>query len=359
MAFRYPPEVGLRNLARLYRSSTKINPSSGRRGYRAAVCSEFGKPLEIVNRERPQLEHNEVRVGVKRAALNFGDILLVQGKYQDRPPLPFVPGYELTGEVLEVGSNVQQLKPGDNVITIPLTRGAFAEEIVAPEMTCYPIGKHFNLDESVAFLTSYGTAEMALARTVKLKETDTILITAAAGALGLAAVDLAANLYKATVIGACGGADKCQIVSKYGAKFTIDYKKENLRERIQEITKGRGVDIVLDVVGGKVLEDGLRCLAFEGKLLTLGYASGQIPKIPANILLVKNISVHGLFWGSYGQRNPEVFFQSVNTVIKLWQEGKIKPLVGKVFPLSQINEAMEYVADRQSAGKVILDCTKA
>lgn len=357
MAIRFPPEVGLRNAIRLCRSLQTCDVS-GRSWYHAAVCTELGKPLQLLKRERTALDEDQVRLAVKRAAINFGDILVVQGKYQLKPALPFTPGSEITGQILEVGSKVTRFKSGDTVVGT-LSFGGYAEELVAAESSFHPVASHVSLEEAAATVVSYGTAELALQRTIQIKSSDVILVTAAAGALGLAAVDLAANVYKASVIGACGGPDKCKLASKYGAKFTIDYKTENIRERVKEITKGKGVDIVFDVVGGKVLEESLRCLAFEGKLLTLGYTSGEIPKIPANLLLVKNISAHGVFWGSYGLNNPEIYLKSITTVLRLLQEGKIKPHVGKVFPLSQVNEALKYVATRQSTGKVILDCTKA
>lgn len=358
MSFGFLPDAGFRNIVRHCRLFFKLNRTNGHhRSYKAVVCTEFGKPLQLADRERRKLEDNEVRVAVKRAAVNFGDILVVRGAYQEHISLPYFPGTEIAGEVVEIGSKVLRLKPGDRVVALQQSGGGYAEEMIAEDKLCHSIGKETKLDEGAAILVSYGTAQLAFERTAQIKETDSVLVTAAAGALGLAAVDLAANVYKATAIGACGGTEKLEIVSKFGAKFTIDYKKENLRERIKEITKGKGIDIAFDSVGGEMFEDSLKCLAYEGKLLTLGYASGKVPSIPANVLLLKNASVHGVYWGSYFEKMPEVFQHSVTSVLKLWKEGRITPHVGKIFPLSQINDALEFVSSRQSIGKVVLDCT--
>jgi NADPH2:quinone reductase len=327
----------------------------------AATCTAIGKPLEITKQVKPQLVNNQVRVLVKHAALNFSDVLKVQGKYQEKASLPYVPGSEITGEIIEIGPRVSQLRTGDHVICLlTVSDGGFAQESVALENQCFKIESNATMSpaEGASLIISYGTAQLALSRRANIKSSDTVLVTAAAGALGLAAVDLAANVYGANVIGACGGKEKCELVQKYGAKATIDYTNENLRDRLKEITKGKGVDIIVDVVGGKVLEDSLKNIAYEGRVLTLGYTSGDIPKIPANILLVKNFSVHGVYWGSYSKVNPAVFKDSVDTVIKLWLQGKIKPHVGKIFPLEQVNEAIASLQQRQSTGKVILDCEK-
>jgi NADPH2:quinone reductase len=326
--------------------------------YRAAVCTEIGKPLEIQTLPRvATLPNTQVRVKVDYSGVTFASILTVAGKYQTKSNPPFVPGFELCGHVIEVGNDVSHLKPGDHVIGFPSIGGAFAEEVVS-EGLYYKIDKGLSSKEGAALTSSYGTAHMALTYTTHLKQGEVVLVTAAAGSLGLATVDLAANVLGAKVIGVCGGPDKCNLVKSYGADETIDYNCESIRERVKEITGGRGVDVAVDIVGGKVTEDCLRSLAFEGRLLTLGYASGEIPKIPANLLLLKSSSILGLFFGSYATNKPDVFHNSVTEVIRLWKEGKIRPNVGKVFTLPQVNEAFQFVMSRQSTGKVLLDCTK-
>jgi len=364
MAFRYPPELLLRRAISVGTSMRFIETSahSSSDSYLAAVSTELSKPLQIMKQTRKKLADNQVRLAVKHAGINFSDVLRLQGKYQEKITFPYVPGYEITGEVIEVGTNVSSLRPGDHVLSMLMTGGGggFAQETIALDNSCFKIEDYSSLPpgEGAALIGSYATSQLALVRRANIKSTDIVLVTAAAGALGLSAVDLAANVYGATVIGACGGKQKCDLVLSYGAKYAIDYTSENLRDRLKEITKGKGVNIVFDVVGGKVFEDCLKNIAFEGQVLTLGYAGGDIPKVPANILLVKNFTIHGVFWGNYGKFNLEAFMESIGVVIKLWQQKKIRPHIGKIFPLEQINEAITSLTTRQSTGKVVLDCGK-
>lgn len=331
--------------------------------YRAAVCTELGKPIQILQQQEKPLNNDEVRVSVAYSGVNFADALQVVGRYQVKAQIPFLLGMECSGRVIEVGPSVTDLHSGDHVIGCIINtdgefgRGSHAEQVVTRQFFL-KVDKNLPLAEGASLLGSYATAYITLFHRAHIQKHDVVMVTAAAGALGLATVDLAANVIGAKVIGVCGGPDKCQLVRSYGAAEVIDYNQENLRKRVKEITSGRGVAIAVDSVGGKILEDCLHCMAFEGQLFTLGYSSGDIPKLASNLLLLKNISVHGFFMGNYTTAKPHVFYDAVHQLVKLWTERKIKPHVGKIFPLAQINEAFEFIKSRQSVGKVVLDCSQ-
>ncbi|CAH1778203.1 unnamed protein product [Owenia fusiformis] len=352
MAFKCPPEALLRPLIRQGMNMVRNNSSSASGTYRAATVTELGKPLLIQNLPRKPLKKDQVRVAVKCCGINFGDILMTQGKYQEKFELPFTPGTETSGVVLEVGDEVKNVKQGDHVMGNMM--GGFAEEVVVDSKMIWGMYPGMEFKTAASLVTSYGTAQMGLVRRANIQEGDVVLVTAAAGAVGLAAVDLAANVYNATVIGACGGPEKCELIKKFGAKYAIDYKKESIRERVKEITKGKGANIIFDAVGGDVFNECLRSIAFEGRIVVVGFASGEIPKIPANILLVKSCSAVGLYWGSYSQRDPKAFIESVTQCMALSASKTVTPHVSKTFPLEQVNEALLYVGNRSSTGKVVV-----
>ncbi|XP_019627970.1 PREDICTED: quinone oxidoreductase-like protein 2 homolog [Branchiostoma belcheri] len=327
------------------------------RGYRAAVCHKISAPMEV--RDLPSVEKvpkGMVKVAVHSTGINFADILMVAGAYQERPELPFVPGFEMAGEVMTVGEGVTAFKEGDRVVGLPMPSGSFAEECLVNEKAL------FHLPASVAYTTaaavpvSYGTALMGLTRRVNLQPGETVLVTAAAGALGTAVVDLAAHALGATVIGAAGSQEKCEFVRSRGAQHTVDYSQDSIRDRVKDITQGKGCDVAFDSVGGKVFEESLKCLAWEGRVLVAGFAGGDIPKIPANILLVKNLSAVGLYWGRYAMQNIGVLRQTVIATLTFMEEGKIKgPSQPTTFKLEQVNEAVKFITDRKSTGKVVLE----
>lgn len=355
MAFSCPPERLLREAARnvVQHQNVRLN-STAVGSYLASECAELEKPLQIKSVPSQSPGEGEIRVGIHHAGINFADILVCQGKYQNKPALPFTPGNEIAGEVLEVGEGVNHLKVGDRVFAMCPDNGGFAQEVVTPAQIVGKLPPTVSYEKAASFLCNYGTAWLGLTRQANIKPGQTVLVTAAAGGVGLAAVDLAKNVFGCTVIGACGGPEKCELVKQRGAIECIDYNKESIRERMKEITDGNGADIIFEVCGGKIFDESLRSIAIEGTMLVIGFASGPIPKIPANYLLLKSCKVVGVFWGSYSFRNPPVFLNSMETVAGYLGEGKINPHVSKIFPLSQINESFQYVLDRKSTGKVVI-----
>ncbi|CAH1265208.1 VAT1 [Branchiostoma lanceolatum] len=357
----------LQSCKQQYRDQRWVKPFAlQQRGYKAAVCHKLKSPMEV--QDLPpvgKLPKGMVKVAVHSAGINFADILMVAGAYQERPELPFVPGFEMAGDIMAVGEGVTAFKEGDRVVGMPTPSGSYAEECLVNEKTL------FHLPDSVAYTTaaavpvSYGTALMGLTRRANLQPGETVLVTAAAGALGTAVVDLSAHALGATHTNnfsvhvtppPAGSREKCEFVVSRGAQHTIDYSQDSIRDRVKEITQGRGCDVALDAVGGKVFEDSLKSLAWEGRILVAGFAGGDIPKIPANILLVKNISASGLYFGKYAIKNIGVLRQMVKDSLALMEEGKIKgPPQPTTFKLEQVNEAFKFIMDRKSTGKVVLE----
>ncbi|KAK7480932.1 hypothetical protein BaRGS_00027843 [Batillaria attramentaria] len=359
MAFHTPPEVLLRSVIRTLRSSSAQNfvkqECAGRRFYRAAVCTKIGDPLQVQDVPLPdKVPDGKVLIAGHAAGINFADILTVQGKYQVRPRTPFVPGAELAGRVADFGAGVEGFKKGDRVISIPGGMNAFGEFCLVDAHMVFPAPDTLTLVECAGAIISYATAMLALSRTAQLKEGETVLITAAAGATGLAAADIARNVFRAQVIGVCGGADKCALLRERGVQHTIDYHTEEIRDRVKKITDGNGVDVVMDQVGGNIFTDCLKSVAFEGRVVTVGYASGDIPKVPVNQVLLKSCSIRGVWWGNYATRNPQVFIQSITDVLAAFSQGKLRPHIGRTFSLEEVNAAFDFILNRQSTGKVVL-----
>jgi len=325
----------------------------GKRFYRASVCTEFGKPLMIQNMERQEeLSSGEVRVQVSATGINFGDLLMIVGKYQVKVPPPFTPGSEFAGTILEVADDVEGFKPGMRVAG-SVTVGAFSEEVVGNAQMMWEIPEMMTFEEAASFVISYGTAYMGLKRRANVHEGETVLVTASAGATGLAAVDLASNVFNCKVIGACGSDEKCEFVKSKGAHHAINYRNEEIKSSVMNYSE-HGADVVFEAVGGKVFKDSLRSIAWEGRLLVVGFASGEIPQIPANHLLVKNASAVGLYWGAYSMRDREAFNWSIEECMKLYKEGKIKPHYSASFPLKKVNDAFKFIQQRKSTGKVVI-----
>eukprot|EP00054_Salpingoeca_dolichothecata_P016294 m.95348 g.95348 ORF g.95348 m.95348 type:complete len:409 (-) comp21914_c0_seq1:55-1281(-) len=342
-ASRSPPLLHLRSAS-----------SSSGTSVRSAVCYDHTKPLKIQHLPRKPIQGSEVRLKVHCAAINFADILTTQGKYQVQPDLPFVAGSEIAGEVIEVGEDVPHLSVGQRVVGIATSNGGFADECVVLYHTLFSIPDKLSFDKAVAVPIAYGTAFVGLDRRAKLQNNETLLVTAAAGGVGLAAVDLGKHVFGANVIAAARGASKLELTKQYGAEHTIDYSEESVKNCVKELG---GADVVFDAVGGKVLEDCIRAIKWEGRILVIGFASGTIPKVPANLLLLKNSALMGLFWGQYGTKDYPVLKGSIDKCLAFAAEGKINPHVCKTFSLEQINEAFEYILSRKSTGKVVIKCT--
>ncbi|ESP01155.1 hypothetical protein LOTGIDRAFT_139855 [Lottia gigantea] len=323
--------------------------------YKAAVCFDYKKPLVIQEKKKPtRLSKGQVLVAIEAAGINFSDILMCKGLYQVKPPLPFTAGSEICGYVEDIGESVSNVQKGDKVIGILSNYGGFAEYGVFHKSTLFKLPEALSTVQGAGTIISYGTAMMALGRRAQLQKGETVLITAAAGATGLAAVDIASHVFGAKVIGLCGSEKKCHLIKERGVSHAIDYNTEDVRGRIKEITGGKGVNVVMDQVGGDIFLQCLKSVAEEGRILTVGYASGTIPNIPANLLLLKSCTVMGLFWGNYSQTNPSAFTQSILDVTRAINHGDIYPHVGATFSLSQINAGFSYVENRKSTGKVII-----
>jgi len=321
---------------------------------RAVLCKELGGPekLEVAEVPSPPLGAGQVRIEIHAAGVNFADTLLVAGQYQDRPPLPFIPGMEVGGIVRDVAAGVSNVKPGDRVLA-SVGRGGYAEEVVAEAEIVHRIPDAMDFVTAAGFPVAYSTSHGAFEWRARLRPGETVLVLGASGGVGLTAVEIAKAM-GATVIAAAGGAEKLAVAKRAGADHLIDYTSEDLRERMKAITGGRGADVVYDPVGGDAFDQSLRSIAWEGRIIVIGFAAGRIPQIPANLVLVKNIDVIGFFWGSYRRHKPELMGQSFQQLFRWFEQGKLKPHVSHRLPLTQVAEALGLLKTRKSTGKVVL-----
>jgi len=324
---------------------------------RAVVCRQWGGPETLVLEDMPSapLTPDQVRIRVRASGLNFADTLMIAGKYQVKPPFPFVPGLEAAGEVIEVGSAATRLKPGQRVMATARSGGSYADEMVAAVDTVVPIPDAMDFVTAAAFPVVYGTSHFALTQRGKLKAGEVLLVLGAAGGVGLTAVEIGKQL-GATVIAAAGGPDKLKVAQEHGADHLIDYTRESIRDRVRDLTQGRGADVVYDPVGGDAFDQALRAVNWEARMLVVGFASGRIPAVPANLILVKNISVIGVVWGAQAQRDPALANQWLTELVGWWQAGKLKPTVGATFPIGRIGDALTALLSRKYAGKIVVTC---
>lgn len=321
---------------------------------RAVLCKEWGGPEKLVVEDvpSPPMRPGAVRVAVHAAGINFADLLLVSGQYQEKPPLPFIPGSEAAGVIIEVGPGAQTFKPGDRVMVLAGT-GAYAEEVVVETPRVSPIPATMDFPTAAGFPVAYGTSHGALDWRAHLQSGEWLLVHGAAGGVGLTAVEIGKAM-GAKVIASAGSPEKLQVAKEHGADYLIDYSREDIRERVKEITGGRGADVIYDPVGGDVFDASLRSIAWGGRLIIIGFASGRIPQLPANIALVKNIDVIGFYWGSYQKHKPELIRRSFAQLFRWFEEGKLKPHVSHRMDLKDVVEAMNLLGRRKSTGKVIL-----
>ncbi|HFA51939.1 MAG TPA: NADPH:quinone oxidoreductase family protein [Bacteroidetes bacterium] len=322
---------------------------------KAIVCKKYGPPSSLVLEEVPDLKPGpkEVLVAVKAASLNFPDTLIIRGLYQFKPPLPFTPGSDIAGVVKEVGEGVKHLKPGDEVFGMVM-HGGFAEQVVVPAKSCFP--KLPDMPDKVAasFMMAYGTSHHALKDRAKLKEGETLLVLGASGGVGLAAVELG-KLMGATVIAAASTDEKLELCKKYGADLTINYSTEDLKKRAKELTGGNGVDVIYDPVGGSYSEAALRAIAWEGRYLVVGFAAGEIPKIPFNLPLLKGCQIVGVFWGSFAMRSPQKNMANAFELLQWYSSGKLKPHIHATYSLADTPKALEAMMNREVRGKVVIE----
>jgi NADPH2:quinone reductase len=321
---------------------------------KAVLCKQYGPPESLTFEELPSPRPGpgEAVVSVKAASVNFPDVLIIQNKYQFKPPLPFSPGSELSGVVKEVGPDVTAFKVGDRVMAFT-TYGAFADEVQTDASRLLPMPEGMDYPSAAAFLLTYGTSDHALRDRGALQAGETLLVLGAAGGVGLAAIEIGKAL-GARVIACASSEEKLAVCRQHGADAAINYAAEDLRERIKSLTDGRGVDVVYDAVGGPYTEPAFRSLAWRGRLLVVGFAAGDIPKLPLNLALLKGAAVVGVFWGDFARREPKRFADSVQQLARWFREGKLRPHVSQTFPLRQAAEALKLMAARQVKGKVVL-----
>jgi NADPH2:quinone reductase len=321
---------------------------------KAIQCVEWGGPerLRVAELPLPEPAKGEVRIRVAAAGVNFPDALIVQKKYQVQPPLPFVPGTEVAGTVDAVGDGVTRLKAGQSVVAF-VGIGGFAEYVCAHEAQVAPLPPGIDMAVAAGFTLTYATSQHALAERGQLKSGETLLVLGAGGGVGLAAVELG-RLAGARVIAAASSSEKLEAARRLGADHLIDYSAADLREAVRSATDGRGVDVVYDPVGGTYTAAALRSLAWRGRLLVIGFAAGEIPHIPANLLLLKEVAAVGVYWGEFAKRDPAGNRKLMAQLFGWLADGKLKPLVSRQYPLADAALALQDLLARRAIGKLVI-----
>ncbi|WP_332728759.1 NADPH:quinone oxidoreductase family protein [Pseudomonas sp. ESBL2] len=321
---------------------------------KAVLCKTLGPARNLVLEEvaSPLPKKNEILLDVQAAGVNFPDTLIIEGKYQFQPPLPFSPGGEAAGVVAAVGEKAGAFKVGDRVMALT-GWGAFAEQVAVPFYNVLPIPASMDFTTAAAFGMTYGTSMHALRQRGQLQAGETLLVLGASGGAGLAAVEIGKAM-GARVIAAASSAEKLAVAKAAGADELIDYSQANLREEIKRLTGGQGVDVIYDPVGGELFEQAVRGLAWNGRLLVVGFASGSIPQLAANLVLLKGAAVLGVFWGAFAQRQPEDNAANFHQLFAWHAEGKLKPLVSQTYPLEEAGAAIEKLGQRQAVGKLVV-----
>ncbi len=324
---------------------------------KALLCKTFGPPETLVVDTVPDLVPGDTQalVRVHAAGVNFPDTLIIQNKYQFKPELPFAAGGECSGVVEAVGAQVKHVKPGDKVIAFT-GWGAFAEQVLADARALIPMPDDLDFVTAASFVMTYATSYHALKDRAALKAGETLLVLGASGGVGLAAIEIGKAL-GAKVIAAASTAEKLEVCKQHGADELINYDSEDLKARLKELTGGKGVDVVYDPVGGGYSEPALRSMAWRGRFLVIGFANGEIPKIPLNLTLLKGCSIVGVFWGDYAKREPMNNLMDLRTLVGWLKEGKLKPHIAGTYPLERGAEAIRLLMDRKVSGKVVITPT--
>ncbi len=323
---------------------------------RAVVCKELGPVEKLVLDTNWQVgapDPDEVIIDVKAGGLNFPDTLMIEGKYQTKPELPFVPGGECAGVISAVGSDVDQHKVGDKVIVVG-GHGAFAEQLVTKAKGVLSMPKSLSFRQAAGIGITYFTSYYALKQRAELKAGETVLVLGAAGGVGITAVEIAKAM-GATVIAAASTDEKLALAKEKGADHLINYSEQNLKDTVKALTGGKGVDVVYDPVGGDFSEAALRCMAWKGRFLVIGFANGEIPKIPLNLTLLKGCDIRGVFWGAFTSIEPDVHRSNISELWAMFDSGILIPVVTDVFPMADYVGAFHCLTERRARGKVILD----
>jgi NADPH2:quinone reductase len=321
---------------------------------RALLCEEFGPADRLVVREVPDLVPGETQavIRVHAAGVNFPDTLIIENRYQFKPDLPFAPGGECAGVVESVGSKVRHMAPGMRVMAFT-TWGAFAEQVVTEAKNLIPIPDGMDFVVASSFVIAYATSHHALIDRARLQSGETLLVLGASGGVGLAAIEIGKAL-GARVIAAASSAEKLAVCSEHGADDLVDYEREDLRERVKQLTGGKGADVVYDPVGGPTTEAALRAIAWRGRLLVVGFAAGDIPKIPANLLLLKGCAALGVFWGDFAKREPKANAEMMAQLAAWYGQGKIKPVIDRTMPMAELKAAYAHMGSRGVMGKLVM-----
>ncbi|MFZ2289279.1 MAG: NADPH:quinone oxidoreductase family protein [Halopseudomonas yangmingensis] len=321
---------------------------------KAVLCKAYGPASSLVLEETtdPVAKKNDVIIDIHAAGVNFPDTLIIEGKYQVKPPFPFSPGGEAAGVVSAVGENVKHLKPGDRVMALT-GFGSFAEKVAADAGRVLPMPDDMDYVTAAGFSMTYGTSMHALKQRANLQPGETLLVLGASGGVGLAAVEIGKAM-GARVIAAASSDDKLEIARQAGADELINYADGELKEKVKALTKGQGADVIYDPVGGDLFDQSLRCINWNGRLLVVGFASGRIPEMPANLPLLKGAAVVGVFWGAFAARQPQDNLANFQQLFAWHTEGKLKPLVSQTYELNQYEDALAMLTSRKAVGKVVI-----
>lgn len=321
---------------------------------KAVVCKSYGLPENLTLEEvaDPAPVRGQVLIDVYAAGLNFPDVLQIAGKYQFQPPFPFTPGSELAGIITEVGMGVSGVKPGDRVMALTGT-GAMAQRAVVDAAAVDVIPDTMDFNVAAALGIAYGTSFHALAQRARLQPGENLLVLGASGGVGLAAVEIG-KAFGAHVIAGASTDQKLQIAKQHGADVLVNYSQGSLKDKIKELTDGKGADVIFDPVGGELFDQCTRCVNWNGRILVVGFASGTIPKYPVNLALLKGCQIVGVFWGEFRQREPQTSRENCQALFELFRQGKIKPLISQAFALEHYADALNVFVNRQAVGKIVL-----
>ncbi len=322
---------------------------------KAVLCKAFGEPesLSLEDVPAPTPGPAEVLIDVHCAALNFPDVLMIQGKYQVRPDFPFSPGGELAGKVAAIGADVSHVRVGERVFC-GTGHGAFAEQVAVPEAVVRSMPKSMSFAEASGFSTTYGTSYHALKQRAQLLPGETLLVLGAAGGVGLTAVELGKTM-GARVIAAASTEKKLAAAAAAGADELIDYSDGLLKDKVKELTSGKGADVIYDPVGGDMFDQCMRCINWKGRILVVGFTAGSIPKVPINLILLKGCQLVGVFYGAFTAREPAENAKNFSELLQFYEEGRIHPHVGQEFSMQHYAEALRCLSNREAIGKVVLN----
>jgi NADPH2:quinone reductase len=322
---------------------------------KALLCKEYGPADSLVIEDvpAPPLRPGEIRIGIRACGINYPDNLMIAGKYQVQPPLPFSPGFEFAGEILEVGDGVTLLQPGQRVAATSMS-GGMAEQICVPATRAVPIPDSMDFNSAAGFIITYGTSYHALQQRAQLQAGEKLLVLGAGGGVGLTAVEIG-QLLGAEVYAAASSDEKLRLAGSRGATHLINYSEVGLRDQVQQLTGGKGVDVIYDPVGGDLSGDCLRLVNWGGRILIIGFASGSIQDIPANLPLLKGSSIVGVFWGTFAEREPAANLENMRQLLAWFDEGKIEPCISQTYPLEDAPQAMTALLERRACGKLVVN----